>query len=130
MGPGRLRRLAGLGLLLYVLTAAADVLLTRCGLAGEAALEGNPVVRWTMGRVGIGWALLLDKAAVGILCALIAFALAPAIHRGEPWICKVPMLPAVRRWMQGGDRSWIALIPLYGMVAAQVFAAGAWLLTR
>jgi hypothetical protein len=29
-------------------------------------MEGNPFVRWTMARVGIGWALFLEKAAAGL----------------------------------------------------------------
>ena len=123
----RLRHLAWLGFCLYAMTAAADALLTQAGLNGQPSMEGNPFVRWTMGRIGIGWALLLEKAAVGLACAFIALRAAPAIHRGDNWIWKVPMLPPVRRWMKSGDRSWIALIPLYGMVLAQACAVGAWL---
>lgn len=81
-----------------------------------------------MESCGIGWALALDKAAVGLACWLIAVRGSAAIHAGEPWIWRIPMLAVVRRWMRSGDRSWIALLPLYGVAAAQALAAAAWLL--
>lgn len=80
-----------------------------------------------MARLGIVGALLIEKTAVGLACGLVALLMGPAIHRNDPWVWKVPMTPWVRRWMRRGDRSWTALIPLYGMVAAQALAAAAWL---
>ena len=80
-----------------------------------------------METAGVGPALVIEKTAVGLVCWLVAVHGAAAIHDAEPWIWKIPMLPPVRRWLQSGDRAWIALIPLYGTALAQALAAAAWL---
>ncbi|MCX5794013.1 MAG: hypothetical protein NTY77_00775 [Elusimicrobia bacterium] len=126
----RLRWIALGGLPLYAVFAAYDGVLTRDGIGQNLSLEGNPFVRWTMLRLGIGWALVVDKAVIGLSFALLALWLAPAIHRRDAWLWRIPMLPPVRRWMLSGDRAWIALIPLYGMSLAQALAAGVWLAAR
>ncbi|MDD5629957.1 MAG: DUF5658 family protein [Elusimicrobia bacterium] len=126
----RLRQFALWGVALYVLCAAADGVLTHYGLGDDTALEANPFVRWTMDRMGVTWALVLHKASIGLACSFIALRVGPAIHRSEAWIWRVPMLPPVRLWMRRGDRSWLALIPLYGMCLAQALAAALWTSAR
>ena len=126
----RLRRLTHWGTLFYVLAASADSFLTWSGLGGDPRLEGNPFLRRAMETVGVGWTLAVGKGAVGLICWFIALRGASAIHHGEPWIWRIPMLPPVRRWIRAGDRSWIALAPLYAVAAAQALAAAAWLVSR
>jgi hypothetical protein len=66
------------------------------------------------------------RLAIGAVTAFIASYGARAIRNSSEWIWKIPMTPPVRRWMQGGDRSWISRIPLHAAIAAQVFAVASW----
>lgn len=130
-GLGRLlpddRRLA-VGLGLYALGAVLDIRMTSAGIAGDLALEGNPVMRWMMARFGLEAGLWLEKALVGLLCVFIGKYGAPEIKRKSEWIWKVPMTPWARAWMKRGERSWIAYIPLYGTALFQGLAALSWTL--
>lgn len=119
-------RALGLGVALYAVVALADVIMTVRGMGGDLALEGNPIMRAAMGALGVEAGLLVQKVAIGALAAVIARRGAPAIRSRSEWIWKVPMTPWVRRWMQRGDRAWIAFIPLYAAIAAQAFAVASW----
>lgn len=122
----QLRGMARTGLILFLGAAAGDACLTYVGLAGNVELEGNPVMKEAMKAAGILPGMLLAKALTGLACWLIALFVGRAIHESREWIWKVPMLPAVRRWMKAGDRCWIALLPLYGVAFAQLVAAMMW----
>lgn len=97
------------------------------GMGGDLALEGNPVMRGLMARIGIAEALFAGKAAVGLACFLIALYGEPEIRRGAAWIDKVPSTRRARAWMRGGDRAWIAYVPLYGTALSQALAALGWI---
>ncbi len=115
------------GLLLYAALALADTLLTMRGMGGDLQLEGNPLMRRVMELCGVGPGLLLEKAAVGAVTALIARYAAPAIRADAPWIHRVPSTRWARAWMAQKDRSWVAFIPLYAAAAFQGLAALSWL---
>jgi hypothetical protein len=116
-----------LGCALYVLAAYADIHWTLKGMDGALGLEGNVFLRGVMARFGIAGGLVLDKAAVGALCFVIAKYGEPEIKRGAAWIEKVPSTRWARAWMKSGDRSWIAYVPLYGTALFQLLAAAGWL---
>jgi len=111
----------------YCLAAAADVALTLHGIDDDPALEANLLLRAYMVQYGPLETLVFFKAIVGIICVLIAIVLRPEIKRRAKWIRYVPMLPAVRQWLNNGDRSWIAYIPLYATATAWTVAAITWL---
>lgn len=115
-----------LGAFCYILAALADIYWTLTGLGGNPALEGNALMRALMERVGIVNGICLGKAAVGLGCFAIAKYGAPEIRRKAPWIDKVPSTRWARDWMNSGDRSWIAILPLYGTALSQLFAAAGW----
>jgi hypothetical protein len=116
----------GLGVALYAAVALADTFMTVKGMGGDLALEGNPIMRAAMETLGVEAGLLVQKIAIGAITALIAHFGAPVIRNRSEWIWKIPMTPPVRRWMQRGDRSWIAYIPLHAAIAAQAFAVASW----
>jgi hypothetical protein len=116
----------GFGVSLYAAAALADTLMTVKGMGGDLTLEGNPVMRAAMQALGVEAGLLVQKVAIGAITALIASRGAQAIQSRSEWIWKIPMTPPVRRWMQRGDRSWVAYIPLYAAIAAQAFAVASW----
>jgi hypothetical protein len=117
----------GLGIVFYALAAAADVAATLVGIGGNAALEGNPILRGTMQWLGPAPGLVIQKGIIGAVAIGIAKAGEGAIRRGDPWIWRIPMTRWVRHWMQRGDRSWIAFIPLYAAAMAQSAACASWL---
>ncbi|MCM2303174.1 MAG: hypothetical protein NDJ72_00610 [Elusimicrobia bacterium] len=100
---------------------------TVAGMGGDLSLEGNPVMRALMARIGIVPALFLGKAAVGLSCFLIARYGEPEIRRGAAWIDKVPSTRWARAWMKSGDRAWIAYVPLYGTALSQALAVVGWM---
>ncbi len=115
-----------LPVLLYLLTASADAALTAWGLAGDLTLEGNLFLRHMMEHLGPLPALALVKGVTGVVVLAIAHYGAREIARKAPWIQRVPMLPVTRAWMASGDRSWIALIPLYATSLVFGLAALSW----
>ena len=115
-----------LGLGFFALTAVADIRMTLAGMGGVLALEGNPVMRAVMAHLGLEAGLWLGKALVGVVCFVIAQYGEREIKRGADWIWRVPSTKWARAWMKGGDRSWIAYIPLYGVAASQLLAAASW----
>ena len=119
-----------IGTILYMLAACADSAMTLHGMGGDIGLEGNPFVRRLMLAFGPAAALLLSKGATGLVCFAVAKFGEPEIKRRAPWIDKLPMFPASRRWLASGDRSWIAHIPLYGTALSQLAAAASWTLVR
>jgi hypothetical protein len=121
---------AAAGAALYALAAALDAAMTIKGLGGDASLEGNAALRSLMATAGIRPALALAKLSTGFALWSVAFWIGRAIHDEAPWIEKVPTLPVVRRWLRSGDRCWVALVPLYAVAAAQLFAACLWLSLR
>ena len=124
------RRQLLVGTSLYAAAALADMALTLSGMKGDLSLEGNPVMRSVMARLGAPWGLVLEKAAVGCAFALLALFLEPEIKRNAGWIWKVPSTPWARAWLRRGDRSWIAYVPLYGAAAFQLLAALSWVALR
>ncbi len=115
------------GIAFYVVTAAADTLLTLQGVNGDLQLEGNPIMQAAMEHLGMGLGLVTQKAAIGGGALFIAVAGERAIRRDEPWIWKIPTTRWVRDWMRRKDRSWIAFIPLYAAATGQTFAVASWL---
>ncbi|MCR4294383.1 MAG: hypothetical protein NUW21_02525 [Elusimicrobia bacterium] len=116
------------GAAFYCAAALADIRWTVAGIGGDLSLEGNPVMRGLMERIGSVPALFLGKAAVGLACFAIAKYGEPEIRRGAAWIDKVPSTRWARAWMKSGDRSWIAYVPLYGTAASQAAAALSWMI--
>lgn len=116
--------------LVYLAAASADALLTLRGMRGDLTLEGNPFLRATMARLGPGWGLTLEKAAVGLAFLALAVLLEPEIRRKAAWIDKIPSTPWARAWYKRGDRSWLAWLPLYGTAAFQALGAVSWLAVR
>lgn len=119
------RRLLVLGAGLFAAAACADAALTWLGTGGDPSLEGNPFVRAAMERFG-PWGLLLAKSLAAGLCLLVAATWEEPIRRRAAWVERLPMLPWTRRWLRGGDRSWVAFVPLYGVALAQLAGAMAW----
>lgn len=117
----------GLGIAFYTLAAAADVAATLMGIGGNAALEGNPILRGTMQWLGPAPGLVIQKGIIGAVAIGIAKVGEGAIRRGDPWIWRIPMTRRVRHWMRRGDRSWIAFVPLYAAAAGQTAACASWL---
>ncbi len=115
------------GIVFFIVTAAADTLLTLQGMNGDLQLEGNPIMQAAMEHLGIGLGLVTQKAAIGVCTLIIAVVGERAIRRDEPWIWKIPTTRWVRDWMRRKDRSWIAFIPLYAAATGQTFAAASWL---
>jgi len=116
-----------LGTGFYCLAAIADAVLTMRGINNDPSLEANLILRFFMVKLGILETLLIFKTIVGVVCVLVAVYLRPEIKRRAEWIQHVPMLPVVRRWLNSGDRSWIAYIPLYATAMAWALAAMTWL---
>ena len=112
---------------LYAAAASADAHLTLRGLGGDLALEGNPILRMAMAGIGTTPALVLHKLTTGAATAGLAHYGHRAIERKAPWIWRIPMTPWVRRWMQRGNRAWIAFIPICALIAAQLAAVACWL---
>ncbi|MBI3563809.1 MAG: hypothetical protein HY079_01275 [Elusimicrobia bacterium] len=81
-------------------------------------------------RCGLTGGLAVEKAAVGVLAAALAWSLEGEMKRRAPWIDKVPSTRAAREWVRSGDRSWVAYAPLYGAALAQALAAASWLVLR
>jgi len=111
----------------YSLAAVADAALTLHGIDNNPELEANLLLRTYMVQYGPLETLVFFKTIVGIICILIAIYLKPEIRRKAEWIKYVPMLPVVRQWLNTGDRSWIAYIPLYATATAWAVAAITWL---
>ncbi len=125
--PGIFTRHAlGFGVALYAAAALADTWLTLEGIGGSLAMEGNPMMRAVMASLGPTTGLIAQKAAVGAAAIFIAAAGRPAIRNRSAWIDRVPSTRWARAWMRSGDRSWIALIPLYVATCGQVLAALSW----
>lgn len=114
------------GIIFYAIAAIADAGLTLHGIDNDPTLEANLLLRSFMIKIGPLETLILFKSLVGITCILVAVYLKPEIKRHAEWIKYVPMLPVVRRWLDSGDRSWIAYIPLYATAVAWTLAAFSW----
>lgn len=119
-------RALGLGAVLYVLSALADIHLTVAGMRGAADLEGNPVMRAMMARFGLEAGLWIEKTLVGIPCVLVAHYGVREMKRRAPWIDRIPSTKWAREWVKSGDRSWVAYAPLYGTALGQFLAALSW----
>ncbi len=115
------------GICFFVMAASADVRLTIAGIDGRLEFEGNPLIRHAMSAIGAEGGLWLQKAIVGVLCVLIARFGAAEIKRGAVWIDRIPSTRWAKAWMHGGDRSWIAYVPLYGAAFGQLAAALSWI---
>lgn len=113
-------------IVLYVLAALLDMVLTLAGMENNTAMEGNALLRQTMNLMGPVAALLLHKSVVGLVAVAIAWRVYPAIVNDEPWIEKVPATPWVRAWVKRCRPAWIAFIPLWLATLAQVVAASGW----
>jgi hypothetical protein len=125
--PGVFRRhKLGLGAALYAAAALADAYMTLSGVGSDLQLEGNPLMRGMMERIGAELGLVTQKAAIGAATILIAVVGERAIRLRKPWIWRIPMTRWVRSWMRRKDRSWIAFIPLYAATMGQGFAALSW----
>jgi hypothetical protein len=123
------RKLAA-GAALYAAAAALDMRLTLLGLGGSAGLEGNPLMRATMGKFGVAGGLLVEKILVGGVCLLIAKYGEREMKRRAPWLDRIPSTKWARAWVRGGDRSWVAYAPLYGAALGQLLAAASWAYLR
>ncbi len=122
------RHALGIGIVLYSVAAATDMYMTLQGIGGDLAMEGNPIMRAMMRRLGPELGLLTEKVAVGCITGLIALRGERAIRDGAAWIRKVPSTRWARDWMQRKDRSWVAFIPLYTAAAGQGLATVSWAL--
>ena len=126
--PCFLRRHAlGCGVALYMAAALADTYMTLAGVGVDLQLEGNPMMRGMMQRLGAGTGLGIQKALIGGAVIAIAAVGERAIRNQEPWVWKIPTTRWVRRWMKKKDRSWIAFIPLYAAIVGQGFAVASWI---
>jgi hypothetical protein len=115
-----------MGVALYAAAAILDMHLTLTGMGGALELEGNPLIRATMHRLGLEAGLVTQKAAIGGVLTLVAVFGERAIRNRERWISKIPSTRLARDWMRKKDRSWIAYIPLYAVAIGQGLAAGSW----
>lgn len=55
------RHALGIGVALYAATAATDMYMTLQGIGGDLAMEGNPIMRAMMRRLGPELGLLTEK---------------------------------------------------------------------
>ena len=94
---------------------------------GNLTMEGNPIMRGMMAALGPTWGLVTEKLAIFGMCLAIAIFYGHAIQEQKPWIYKIPSTKWARQWMRAGDRSWIALVPLYVIAISQGLAAVSWI---
>ena len=115
------------GIALYAVSGTADIYLTLHGIGANLELEGNPILRFTMGHLGFELGLLVQKAVTAAATIWIAVVFGRAIRTQAPWIWKIPASQRARDWVRRKDRSWIALIPLFAAAGGQVLAVASWL---
>ncbi len=121
------RHLLAVGVALYAAAGTADIYVTLNGIGADLDLEGNPILRFTMGHLGFELGLLVQKTITAGFVIWVAVVLGHAIRTQAPWIWKIPASQWARDWVRRKDRSWIALIPLFAAASGQVFAVASWL---
>ncbi|MCE5193869.1 MAG: DUF5658 family protein [Nitrospiraceae bacterium] len=115
-----------ISILLYIIFASFDILLTLKGIDGDIHMEGNPVLRHMMTSFGITAGLILGKGIVLSLAALTAVVCYIGIHRDSDWVYYLALTRMTKNWLKRKKRYWIAFLPLYLIAFSQAVAAGMW----
>lgn len=65
--------LGGIAIALWVLATAMDIASTTIALQRPGTKEANPLVRWTMEKLGTGWVVVNAMISMALMFALISY---------------------------------------------------------
>lgn len=117
----------GISILLYIVFASFDILLTLKGIDDDISLEGNPLMQYMMVNFGTAAGMILGKGIVLLFAALTAIICYIGIHKDSDWVYYLALTRMTRNWLRRKKRYWIAFLPLYLVALSQGVAAGMWM---